>query len=243
MLHGGRHSSGKKELLNDTNIPQHKGLKYRTTLYHPPFVLLIRIPSFAAYSIVFERPQFLWYDVTINNNKERQMAEVIRVYTQHLPEVKFVGKCYSEKDRINGTFAGKWEDWFRNNWFAPLKLDDDLADPFEDCDAFYGLCRCKKNEEFQYWIGVLMPTDAIVPQGYDSIILDEGEIAVCWVYGKEPDVYTVDSLESVEKSGYSWAADRNDTYFMFERYVCPRFTNPDEEGNIILDACYYIKSK
>ena len=27
----------------------------------------------------------------------------------------------------------------------------------------------------------------------------------------------------------------------FERYACPRFTTPDENGNIILDICFYLE--
>ena len=27
----------------------------------------------------------------------------------------------------------------------------------------------------------------------------------------------------------------------FERYVCPRFTTPDEKGNVILDIGFFIK--
>ncbi len=30
-------------------------------------------------------------------------------------------------------------------------------------------------------------------------------------------------------------------FWFFERYQCPRFTTPDEKGNVILDMCYFVK--
>ena len=36
-------------------------------------------------------------------------------------------------------------------------------------------------------------------------------------------------------------ADKDGVQWCFERYVCPRFTDPDEQGNVILDMCYYVK--
>ena len=169
------------------------------------------------------------------------MAEIKRVYRQSMPAVKLVGRRYTENDKANGTFADKWNEWFQNDLFAPLKLPDTGAEPFEDCDAYIGLCRCKEGEPFQYWIGVFMPPDAVVPEGYDSVLLDAGDIAVFWIYGKEPDVYAHCCLSRLKEEGYEWAMDSNSIMWCFERYCCPRFTAPDGEGNIILDMCFYVK--
>ena len=32
-----------------------------------------------------------------------------------------------------------------------------------------------------------------------------------------------------------------DTALFFERYVCPRFTEPDEAGRVIVDYCFYVR--
>lgn len=169
------------------------------------------------------------------------MAEIKRVYRQSIPAVKLVGRCYKEEDKVNGTFGSKWGEWFQNNLFAPLALLSAEAGPFEDCDAYIGLCRCKEGEPFQYWIGALMPPDAPVPDGYDSVSLDAGDLAVCWVYGKEPDIYTHCCLERLQEEGFEWTADRNGVMWCMERYACPRFTTPDSAGNVILDMCFYVK--
>lgn len=163
------------------------------------------------------------------------MAEIKRFYRQSMPAMKLVGRRYSDEDRSNGTFGSKWGEWFQNDLFAPLKLEDGGSEPFEDCDAYIGLCRCKEGEPFQYWIGVFMPQDAAVPDGYDSVSLDAGEIAVCWVYGKEPDIYTHCCMSRLKEEGVEWTADKDGVKWCFERYACPRFTEPDNEGNVILD--------
>lgn len=168
------------------------------------------------------------------------MPEITRVYRQAMPEVKLVGKRYTEKDKANGTFAQKWCEWFDNDWFSPLRAPGS-AEPFEDCDAYIGLCRCKDGEPFQYWIGVFLPTDFPVPDGYESVTLQACDIGVAWIYGKEPDIYQYCSLERLHREGLEWTADKNGVKWCFERYVRPRFTQPDEQGNRVLDMCYCVK--
>lgn len=167
-------------------------------------------------------------------------TEIKRVYREALPKMKLVGKRYGEADKVNGFFGQKWSEWFANDWFAPLKTEA-AEEPFPDCDAFIGLCRVKEGEPFQYWIGVFLPTDFPVPAGYDSVTLEAGDVGVAWVYGKEPDVYTACCLACLREHGMEWTCDSDGAKWCFERYVCPRFTQPDEQGNIILDLCYYVK--
>lgn len=170
------------------------------------------------------------------------MPEIKRIYRQKMPKMKLVGKCYTEKDKKNGFFSHKWGEWFENDWFSPLVMPSG-TEPFEDCGAYIGLCRCKEGEPFQYWIGVFLPIDFPLPEGYDSVTFEAGEIGVAWIYGKEPDIYTCCCLESLNKDGFEWTEDKNGIKWCFERYVCPRFTKPDKNGNVILDMCYYGKSR
>jgi len=41
--------------------------------------------------------------------------------------------------------------------------------------------------------------------------------------------------------GFEIIPDKKGVYWFFERYGCPRFTTPDDKGNVILDICHYIK--
>lgn len=168
------------------------------------------------------------------------MSKIKKIYTQSLPAMKLVGKCYHEDEKQNGTFAAKWAEWFAKDWFSPLLLPEAAGEPFEDCNAYIGLCRCKEGEPFAYWIGVFMPLDAPVPDGYESVEFKACEIAVCWIYGKEPEIYSTCCLDALKQQGYEWTADRDGIRWCFERYVCPRFTQPDRDGNVILDMCFSI---
>lgn len=38
------------------------------------------------------------------------MAEIINVYRQTIPAMRFIGKKYTDDDRINGSFSAKWEE-------------------------------------------------------------------------------------------------------------------------------------
>lgn len=162
---------------------------------------------------------------------------VIRVYTQSLPAVRFIGKKYSGADALNGSFAGKWEEWFENDWFSEIQKETGF---YEDADALIGLCREPGNGAFEYWIGVFAPAGAPVPEGYRSLDLDAAEVAVCWVKGKEPDIYMEDCTEALKENGLVRKTGRDGMLCSFERYCCPRFTAPDTDGNVILDQCFYI---
>lgn len=168
------------------------------------------------------------------------MAEITKVYRQSMPKMKLVGRRYTDADRVDGFFAAKWGEWMQNGLFAPLQMNAAGEKPFEECDAPIGMSRVKEGEPFEYWIGVFMPLDASVPTGYESLIFDESDIAVCWVYGKEPDVYTCCGMDAMAQAGMTWKTDANGVRWCFERYAHPRYTTPDEKGNVTLDMCFYI---
>jgi hypothetical protein len=35
-------------------------------------------------------------------------VEIIKTYVEHLPAVRFIGKMYTDKDRVEGTFDVHW---------------------------------------------------------------------------------------------------------------------------------------
>jgi hypothetical protein len=92
------------------------------------------------------------------------MAEIIKVYKEHLPALRFIGKRYTENDRVNGGYGHKWGEWFQNNWFSPLEKSGSAGD-IEN--GYLGFMRCYPN--FEYWIGVFLPPDTNIPEGYDFI--------------------------------------------------------------------------
>ena len=171
-----------------------------------------------------------------------KVAEMIKTYRQSVPAMRFIGKKYSDEDRVNGSFAHKWAEWFAQGWFAELQSTFDPKALYEDGDATIGLMRWKEGEPFEYWIGVFCPEGTDVPREFLSVDFPPANLGVVWVYGKEPEIYGQEYLcaEVLKKKGYEIVCDEQGAYWFFERYVCPRFTTPDEQGNVVLDICQYI---
>lgn len=170
-------------------------------------------------------------------------AEIIKVYKEHLPSLRFIGKRYTNADRIGG-FGHKWGEWFENGWFAIL---ENLGDVEDVDNSYLGLMRCNgadAENTFEYWIGMFLPVDTEVPEGFDSVDLVESDIAVCWIKGKEDEgLYGMhDSCiaKFQENSMGNFRGDDQNRACFFERYNCPRFTEPDEEENRILDYGIYL---
>lgn len=171
------------------------------------------------------------------------MDSIIKCYKQSVPAMRFIGRCYGEDDRVDGSFGAKWGEWFAGNLFEPLKVDDAPPADYEDHDAFIGLMRHKEGEPFQYWIGAFAPVDAAVPEGYSCVDFLEATLGVCWIRGQEHEVYGKEDkcFQRMAQEGYTVKPDANGAIWAFERYGCPRFTTPDAEGEIILDICTYIE--
>ena len=170
------------------------------------------------------------------------MAEIIKTYRQNIGAMRFIGKKYVNGDRIDGHFGAKWDEWHENGWFGVIEKQTggSFKDIYEDGDAYIGLMREKDGDfnTFEYWIGIFTPENTAVPEGFDFIDFKESALGVCWTYGPEHEVYMLEGAcgERLAKEGFETVTD-----WCFERYACPRFTTPDEKGNIILDICFFIK--
>ena len=172
------------------------------------------------------------------------MAELIKVYTQEVPALRFIGKQYSDSDRVDGGFGKQWGAFFANNWMGMLeKLVPDVKSMYEDSGAYIGLMRWKEGESFQYWIGMFMPPDTVAPEGFGQVDFAPATLGVGWLQGPESNLYGQEekTAKGLEEAGHKIADDGNGAYWFFERYSTPRFTTPDEKGNVILDICHYIK--
>ena len=68
-------------------------------------------------------------------------------------------------------------------------------------------------------------------------------MATCWIYGNEKsgELFCMDvherCLVQLAENEY---VPKEDAWYM-ERYTCPRYTEPDEKGNVILDYCIAIE--
>lgn len=174
---------------------------------------------------------------------ENSTTRLLKTYKVDIPAVKFVGRKYSEEEKKDGTFGRLWSEWFADGWFEPLEAL--IEDPgfIEDGDAYCGMSRIFDDGTWEYWIGMIVPESADVPTGYESFAIPACSAVTNWVYGKEPDVYFHCCLKDMEEQGYVWTAIPSGEHLMTERYVCPRFTDPDKDGNLILDLVYFTDYK
>lgn len=168
------------------------------------------------------------------------MAEIVKVLREHHPALRFIGIRYTDADRVNGGFGHKWGEWFQKGRFAALEK---LGEVKGIENGYLGFMRCYP--DFEYWIGMFLSPATAVPDCYGYMDLDEGDIGVCWIKGGENDgsIYDMheECLQKLEENCMgNYRTDNTNRSFFFERYNCPRFTDKDEQGNIILDYGIYL---
>lgn len=163
-------------------------------------------------------------------------AKIVKTEQLSFPACRLIGRRYTEADRKDGGFAHKWGECFSGNLFAlleqlPLLEGDDFYD-----GSYIGAMRMADGV-FEYWIGMFFPEDTAVPENLESAGLPAASCALFWIYGNEGsgEIYGMNAerLCQAELDRRGWM--RKEDGWHFERYSCPRFTDPDAEGNVILD--------
>jgi len=164
---------------------------------------------------------------------------IVKVYRESLPDLKFIGKRYTDSDRADGTFGAKWGEWFANGWFAALEKEIEMLPKENEGMAYLGFMR-EKNGIFEYWIGMFASESSPVPLNFEYISIPAGDIATAWVHGHEEkgEIYWAHDACVSKFTEKGWILDDK---YAFERYQCPRFTNADKDGKVILDYCIYLK--
>ena len=88
------------------------------------------------------------------------------------------------------------------------------------------------------------PEHTPVPDGFVSVDFENLSLGTCWIYGREDEVHDTSAcLPSLAANGLEPWRDADGAVWSFENCVCPRYTTPDADGNIILDYCYFVVKK
>ncbi len=181
-------------------------------------------------------------------NAKEEDARIVQCKKESFPHCRFVGKRYKNADRVNGAFGAQWGQWHGNGWFDPLEklLTDQFKRAYPDADAYIGFQRNgfhKPDDYYEYWIGMFLPADCQVPEEYDYIDLNYDFVGVCYIQGGEDKVYMKEGkcYERIVAEGMKIAACEDGGMYFFERCQCPRFTTPDENGEIILDIGFFVE--
>lgn len=156
---------------------------------------------------------------------------IAEIQRESWPAARLIGRRYEA--------VPAWNEWWENNWFTTLEKNEPLS---TNSDAYLSAAHVT-NGKTERWIGMLFPADAAVPDGFEAVDLEPMDYAVCYLYGKQDstDFYTMAThqlcLETLQTQGYK----RRENDWCFERYQCPRFTTPDENGNVILDYALSVE--
>lgn len=174
--------------------------------------------------------------------------KIVKCCKEDFPKTRFVGIRYKDSDRVNGMFGYYWGQWFEEGRFDILEklLTDEFMNVYPDADAYIGLMKYRNGADkdyFEYWIGMFLPNNCEVPEGFEYIDLDYDAVGICWVQGKEENVYCVESecYDRMKEKNMKMKFAKDGGYYFFERYGCPRFTTPDENGEVILDIGYFVE--
>ena len=152
-------------------------------------------------------------------------VKLLEVKRESCPAARLIGKRYRGEPN--------WGEWWANNWFEQLEATPRL--PFNG-DASIGAKRIVDGMP-EHWVGMLFPPDTEVMDGFEYADIEPLEYAICYLYGKEgsQDFYGYDTHDMCLTELKKRNLKRNEVNWCMERYNCPRFTTPDEAGNVILD--------
>ena len=118
---------------------------------------------------------------------------------------------------------------------------DSILKIWKNNGGYIGSERCCENAPFEYRIGMFAPAGTPIPEGFDFVEFPAASLGICWIYGKENDVHnTSKCMAAVPEKGVTLWKDTDNGVWSFENCPCPRFTTPDEHGNVMMDYCYYV---
>lgn len=165
------------------------------------------------------------------------MPELIQFQVIQVPAMKVVGKeIRPTMNAPENPIPAFWSACFADGTFAALEALNQAA-----LDGAYIGFMCDYSAgdgKFTYICGMFMKPGCPVPEGFAARDVKEGSVAVGWVRGPERENYPVAhelTCAAMKKAGH---APADAAGWCAEVYNCPRFTTPQENGDVILD--YYI---
>ena len=166
------------------------------------------------------------------------MFEIIKVYRETLPDVRLIGKRYTNADRVDGSYGAKWAESDANGLWQKLDELPKLEGIDSGCLGIMNV-----QGDFEYWIGRFFAAGTGVPEGLNYADIPAGDLGTCWIKGNgaNGEIYgeTPHNACYAKIKEQGWEAAYHDLWF-FERYNPERFMTPDADGNVVLDYCFYL---
>ena len=159
-------------------------------------------------------------------------VKILEVKKESCPATRLIGKRYE-----NGA---NWGEWWEQDWFAILENKQSLS---IHEGAYIGAVHIV-NGSPEHWIGMFFPANTEVPEGFAYVDIEPLDYAVYYLCDKEGsnEFYTINTHNMCLEELKAHNLKRKEDDWCFERYNCPRFTTPDEKGNVILDYAVSIEN-
>ncbi len=168
------------------------------------------------------------------------LPEVVHWEVKEIPLLKVIGKSvrphFPDIQGPNNPLPVFWDQCFADGTMGVLDgMVEQQWDP-----GYVGWMGewDDTSQTFLYMVGMLMHPDAPVPAGFVDRVVEPCQAFVAWVHGPESSVYMAThplTEQAMKEQGYSYD---NAAGWSMELYNCPRFTEPDANGEIIID--YYL---
>lgn len=165
------------------------------------------------------------------------MVEIMRTSQEPVPALRFIGKRYGNEDRVDGLFSAKWETWFHKGWFEQLEK----LGTSEGWGHYVGLVGYH-NGVFEYWIGIFLPADTNVPEGFHYMDYPPCNLGVCRIKGSKDTIYGNEPMccDKLKAEGFEMLERE---FICFEREpMCDDPDNANLKANeTILDICFFVQ--
>ena len=125
-----------------------------------------------------------------------------------------------------------WQNSFEDGTFIRLKAMDPISDIYVGWMGEFDPI----TQDFTYIAGMLFTTDTVVPHGFDSREIAACAVAVGWIQGMEPDIYTQAHTLTEEAMKENGHAPDYSQCFSMEVYDQERFGAAVERGESELTA-------
>lgn len=189
-------------------------------------------------------------NVTPTKEDSTMAFEIIKVYKEHFPALRLIGKRYTDKDRgADNSFHDRWSEWDQNGWFAALEKAAKPSSRVEKGPLGLMTINSTDHTNFAYWIGILFPPGTPVPDGFTHLDLPENNVGMTWIYGsdKSGEIFGAEPHRAAYQKlcDNGWGnlnenAGGKNTLVFFEKYS-RRMLTPDDKGNVILDYGFYLR--
>lgn len=163
------------------------------------------------------------------------MAKLIDLQIREQEAFVVAGKALRQQMGEENRIPALWDRCFADGAFASLEALSDWV----LCPDYVGFMSDWQSGDsmFTYTVGMMMKPGCPVPEGFTLSPVPAGLVAVGLIQGGSTQEVCASAHQMTEEAlrekGYT---DKDITWCM-ELYNCPRFTTPDDKGQIILDYC------